>query len=184
MKILTLALVLAGSLTAQIDQPPPRATVEADNLSCTFSIQLRSMPVIRVNSPIPRPINQPLPDYPIAMRIHAVTGDVKLRLKIGPDGAVENITVLSADNSVFESVTKAAVNNWRFSETLRNRRRSPVEVDYTFEFRMLFEEDDGVVTRPNLEETKSANQTLVPTVTSVTPAADAPVAPAAPAAHL
>jgi hypothetical protein len=31
---------------------------------------------------------------------------------------------------------------------------------------------------------KTANQALVPTVTSVTPAADAPVAPAAPAAHL
>jgi TonB family protein len=133
---------------------------------------------------MPRPINQPLPDYPIGMRMHGVTGDVKLRLKIGPDGAVENITVSSADNPVFESVTKAAVNNWKFAETVGNRRRVSVEVDYTFEFRMAFDEDEELAKPPIPIERKPANQALVPTPASVTPAADAPVAPATTAAHL
>jgi TonB family protein len=153
------------------NHPLPEASQDAACLGITFSVQLRSTPVLRVNSPIPRPINQPLPDYPIGMRIQGVSGDVKLRLKIAPDGTVESITVVSADYPAFESVAREAVSNWKFSETLENRGRVPVEVDYTFEFRMLFDTDEEKATRPYSNQIKPANQALLPTTMTVTPPA-------------
>jgi TonB family protein len=113
------------------------ASADAIYLNCTFSVQLQSKSVIARNSPVPRPTRQVLPEYPIGMRIQAVSGSVKLRLTIAADGTVDQINVLTAANPTFEAAAKEAVRNWKFSETLENPARAPVEVDYTFEFSIV-----------------------------------------------
>lgn len=54
-------------------------------------------------------------DYPNEARAKGVTGEVLLRVRVGPGGAVEEIQVAKAEpGGIFEEAAQRAVRSWRF----------------------------------------------------------------------
>ena len=54
-------------------------------------------------------------EYPSSARAKGVTGEVLLRVMIGPGGAVEDVQIARADPAgVFEEAAQRAVRSWRF----------------------------------------------------------------------
>ncbi|MBY0226261.1 MAG: TonB family protein [Hyphomicrobium sp.] len=63
----------------------------------------------------PNAISRPHPPYPSTARASRIEGSVVVRYTVSPSGSVTGVSVLSASPpGVFNSVTVAAVRNWRF----------------------------------------------------------------------
>jgi protein TonB len=60
------------------------------------------------------------PEYPSAARASRLEGTVILNVQIGKDGHVENLSVISATNSLFVESSLNAVQQWVYSTTLLN----------------------------------------------------------------
>ena len=64
----------------------------------------------------PRLLREVAPVYPASARNSGATGVVTVRILVGADGSVEDVTVVdSSDNSAMDSSVVTAVNKWRFS---------------------------------------------------------------------
>ena len=64
----------------------------------------------------PRLLREIAPVYPASARNSGATGVVTVRILVGADGSVEDVTVVgSSGNSAMDSSVVTAVNKWRFS---------------------------------------------------------------------
>lgn len=64
----------------------------------------------------PRLLREVAPVYPASARNSGATGVVSVRILVGADGSVEDVTVVgSSGNSAMDSSVVTAVNKWRFS---------------------------------------------------------------------
>ncbi len=69
-----------------------------------------------------------MPEYPASACRDKVTGTVRLRVRIAPDGSVRETKVIEGDTR-FSSVSEAAVRRLRYLPTLLNG--TPIEVETT-----------------------------------------------------
>src|SRR5688572_24113623 len=67
---------------------------------------------------LPRPLVQPLPEYPVKMRAEGVTGEATVRFTLGRDGGISQIRVTKSSQPEFGQAVMAALQNWRFSPAL------------------------------------------------------------------
>jgi TonB family protein len=74
------------------------------------------------------------PSYPEHLRTAGVSGTVALAARIGIDGLVEDIRVVSATDPAFASAATEAVSRWEFDATLLNCVPMPVDVSVTVSF--------------------------------------------------
>ena len=64
----------------------------------------------------PRLLREVAPVYPASARNSGATGVVSVRILVGADGSVEDVTVVgSSGNAAMDNSVVAAVNKWRFS---------------------------------------------------------------------
>lgn len=64
----------------------------------------------------PRLLREVAPVYPASARNSGATGVVTVRILVGADGSVEDVTIVgSSGNSAMDSSVVTAVNKWRFS---------------------------------------------------------------------
>lgn len=64
----------------------------------------------------PRLLREVAPVYPASARNSGATGVVTVRILVGADGSVENVTVVgSSGNGAMDNSVVTAVNKWRFS---------------------------------------------------------------------
>ena len=61
------------------------------------------------------------PEYPEAARQLHIQGPVVLEAKVGKDGAVQQLTVVSG-NSMLSTAASDAVSQWRFKPLMENGR--------------------------------------------------------------
>jgi len=113
---------------------------DAIYLRCTFSVQLQSTPLKKINASLPRPAKQTLPNFPMDMRLRGESGYANLRLRIGKDGKIDNVTVSGATNIAFEAAAREAVRGWKFLPAQENGQPVAVEMDYNFEFHLVIPE--------------------------------------------
>ena len=71
-------------------------------------------------------IKHPAPKYPAIAKSARIQGTVVLQAIIGKDGAVRNLTVVSAASPLLVSSATDAVKQWVYQPTLLNQE--PVEV--------------------------------------------------------
>jgi TonB family protein len=74
------------------------------------------------------------PSYPEHLRTAGVTGSVNLAARIGIDGLVEDIRVLSATDPAFATAATDAVSRWEFDATLLNCVPMVVDVNISVQF--------------------------------------------------
>ena len=64
----------------------------------------------------PRLLREVAPVYPVSARNSGATGVVTVRILVGADGSVEDVTVVgSSGNGAMDNSVVTAVNKWRFS---------------------------------------------------------------------
>lgn len=85
----------------------------------------------------PRPTSRVQPDYPARARASAITGFVTLSLRVGADGAVQDVRVLEAQPSgVFEAAAIDAIKQWRFEPAQYQGAPVAVRVRQTLRFEL------------------------------------------------
>jgi len=77
-----------------------------------------------------KPTKKVLPVYPDVLKHAGISGTVKVRVIIGPDGTVRDVEARGGGAIFIDSVTKA-LKQWRFMPTAEHQRVS--EVTVTFE---------------------------------------------------
>jgi protein TonB len=84
----------------------------------------------------PEPISRTAAAYPSRARAKNVEGEVVLRLRVLPDGRVEDVKVVEArpEGWDFEAAAVAAVRGWRFSPATYEGRPVAVVVTQTVRF--------------------------------------------------
>jgi TonB family protein len=74
------------------------------------------------------------PAYPGCLAAQGVSGTVSLKARIGTDGTVEDVEVVSTPHPDLGHAAADAVRQWEFSETLLNCRPLPVSMSVTINF--------------------------------------------------
>jgi protein TonB len=75
------------------------------------------------------------PEYPEPARQQQIEGPVALEVRIGPDGAVQDIKVLSGAPLLAEAATDA-VKQWRFRPLTVDGRQMEMQTKVTLNFRL------------------------------------------------
>jgi hypothetical protein len=94
----------------------------------------------------PRKIRDARPYFPSALRGTAPEGTVELEARIGPDGYIADVRLLSDAQPDLAQSAIAAVREWRYTETLLNC--TPVEVLMTVTVRFNPPPDPPAAPRP------------------------------------
>lgn len=82
-----------------------------------------------------RPVSRPAPRYPSAARRNRTEGFVRVRLRVDPDGRVEDVVVVESEPpGVFDRVALEAARRYRFEPATRNGQA----VESTLEQRIVF----------------------------------------------
>lgn len=90
------------------------------------------VPDISAPDVVANPISQPQPRYPQRALEAEKEGTVRLRITIGPDGAVTDAQVVSSrPPGWFENAALAAVRNWRYQPSGRT-----IQTDVEIEFKL------------------------------------------------
>lgn len=84
----------------------------------------------------PRLVRKVSPDYPNVPRRAGMGGTVVLRAVIGPDGGVEEVTVVRASNRLFVDAAIAAVRQWRYTPALQSGKPVRVWFEAVVEFKI------------------------------------------------
>lgn len=84
-----------------------------------------------------RPLVRPPPDYPVGLIDQEIEGRVVASLLVTASGQVEDVTIRSATDPLFEQAVRAALKRWRF-EPARTASGQAVSsrVQIPFRFKM------------------------------------------------
>jgi TonB family protein len=140
MRITTTFLVVSAFLCVSAVGAPSEKMVDAATLQAEYGVTVRSHPVSQGAMMFPTPRTQTIPDYPLEMRSHAVSGIVILRVAIGTDGTPRLKEVIRSSQTEFEHAAREAIRSWLFEPAQHDGRPTAVEVDYTFEFKINIDE--------------------------------------------
>lgn len=89
-----------------------------------------------VDSP-PQPMSRVAPSFPSRARSKGITGYVTVSMLVGPDGSVQDMSVLEATPSgVFEESAMAALRQWRFQPATYEGRNVATRVRQTLRFEL------------------------------------------------
>lgn len=83
----------------------------------------------------PRPVYQPAPVYPAALRSRKIEGVVSIIFVVGADGRVANAKVEKSTDPAFEKPALDAVRKWKFEPGVKEGRkvsfkmRAPIRFD-------------------------------------------------------
>ena len=100
----------------RIDQHGTPASVAPDPAA-----QPAQAPVAAVGSREPRAVSAPAPDYPASALRAGASGEVLLRIEVGPDGRPGEVSVVSGSrNRALDRAAVRAVRRWRFEPAMRD----------------------------------------------------------------
>jgi len=137
----------AGDATAPPDFPGFPETVGRRGLEPIIPGSGPEIPVHRENNPRNGPVRRGgdimeamlvhriQPEYPRAATILHISGTVLLRARIGTDGLVRELEVISG-NPILADAALAAVRQWRYQPTRLNGQPVEVETEITVTFVM------------------------------------------------
>ncbi len=145
--------------------PRPEDLARAVEFGLPYAIEVRTKPVEKGLTPLPVPKRQPLPEYPLELRRHGVSGIATIRARIDVKGAVREVLVIRASRPEFAAAARKAVSAWSFDPAMDEGKPVDCAMDCTLEFRIL---DDEV---PN--NSPEATPGIVPPVTP-SPSSGAP----------
>ena len=102
-----------------------------------FSICVSAQTIIRDAVPLPTPIVQSLPTYPVSVRKHGGAGVIKVHLTVTDRGRVKinRFTKTEVNEPELELAVRKAIEGWKFLPAERNGKKVSCELEYTFEFR-------------------------------------------------
>lgn len=89
--------------------------------------------VPRVQS-LARPLTQPMPAYPAALRSRAIEGTAAVRFYVDEEGRVRLPEVIEATTPEFAEAALAAVAQWRYEPPLAGGRRVVASDHWAFQF--------------------------------------------------
>ncbi len=84
----------------------------------------------------PAPIKTVAPKYPESAKKDTLEGSVYLKVLIGKDGAVANVTVLKSTNEVFNASAIEAIKQWMFKPPTIKGEPVTTEVVVPFKFKL------------------------------------------------
>lgn len=92
--------------------------------------------VLRVGGNIraPMKIKDVRPSYPGYLAVQGVEGTVQLKGRIGTDGMIDDLEVVSTPHAELATAAMDAVRQWEFTETLLNCQPVPVSIGITVNF--------------------------------------------------
>jgi TonB family protein len=96
----------------------------------------KSLDGTQLDAPL-KAISTPFPDYP--QELHAVTGKVRTRFDIEPDGRVSNATVIGSPNAALAALALQAIMRWKFEQPLVGGKPTRISAAHQFVFKL---EDD------------------------------------------
>ncbi|MCD9006904.1 energy transducer TonB [Luteimonas sp. XNQY3] len=110
----------AAPVAAPVDQAPaPPVTTAATDLATS----------------VPRPVSTQPPEYPRASMRRGERGDVLLRVKVGADGRVDGVDVVSSSqHRRLDRAAVSAVRRWRFEPAMRDGQPVAGELQIPFSF--------------------------------------------------
>jgi TonB family protein len=76
-----------------------------------------------------KPLKKVVPMYPEVLKHAGISGTVRVRVMIGPDGTVKDVEARGGGAIFIDSVTKA-VKQWRYSPTGEHQRVSEITVSF------------------------------------------------------
>ena len=77
----------------------------------------------------PKPVKKVLPLYPDVLKHAGISGTVRVRAIIGPDGTVKDVTPMGGSPVFIDAVIKA-VKQWRFPPTGEHQRLAEISVSF------------------------------------------------------
>jgi TonB family protein len=87
------------------------------------------LPVSSQESELIKPSKKVVPAYPDVMKHAGISGTVRVRVFIGPDGTVKDVETRGGSAIFVDAVTKA-VKQWRYLPTGEHQRVSDVTVSF------------------------------------------------------
>ena len=133
-KILSLLIFLL--LSQVVDAQLSDKEVDKKCLNCPISVSLRSVPPHATNNRLPRPTFEPLPEYPISMRLIGASGRVSARLSVRGDGTVSGYSIIDSSAVPFAKAVESAVARWKYSSDKEDSPLAAAEFTYVFEFKI------------------------------------------------
>lgn len=123
---------ILGGVPSTAPPPPPPPPVQA----AAPPAKAATLNVLRVGGAVEaaRVISAPPPDYPVLAKSARVEGTVRMKAVIGPDGHIENLSVVSG-SPLLISAAMDAVKQWTYRPTYLNGKAVKVqtEIDVKFE---------------------------------------------------
>ncbi|MGD0310676.1 MAG: energy transducer TonB [Acidobacteriota bacterium] len=98
------------------------------------------IPRVPLGAPLPEPMRQPLPEYPIKMRSQGIEGLVKVTVSIDESGVIDKVSVKEATSVEFESAVKEAISLWSFRPAKRGNEPCKSVVEFEFQFKYPMDE--------------------------------------------
>jgi len=77
----------------------------------------------------PKPVKKVLPVYPDVLKHAGISGTVRVRVTIAPDGTVKDVSPLGGGAVFVDSVVKA-VKQWRYLPTGEHQRVAEISVSF------------------------------------------------------
>jgi TonB family protein len=135
MKTIVSFLVFCSALSVAVADMP---FLFAHDISVRIALKSR---LSEYRQQFPRPISQPLPEYPMKWREEGVTGEATLRFTVTERGAITGVQAIKSSQKEFADASLAAVKKWTFLPALAADRKSPIAME--LEYLILFERFDG-----------------------------------------
>jgi TonB family protein len=82
------------------------------------------------------PTKQPLPEFPMRMRVAKITDEVVVSFTVEADGAMSGIKILKHSQKEFDEAVLEALKLWRFSPTKNGDKPVPTTLEYVIRFAM------------------------------------------------
>ena len=109
-----LPVILPAAAQVQALVPEQAAAVVAE--AATVAVMAAAKAAARAGQAVPRLLREVAPVYPASARNSGATGVVTVRILVGADGSVEDVTVVgSSGNGAMDNSVRTAVNKWRFN---------------------------------------------------------------------
>ena len=86
------------------------------------------------------PTKQPLPEFPMRMRLAKITDEVVVSFTVEADGSMTGIKILKHSQKEFDEAVLKALKMWRFTPTKNGEKAVPTTLEYIVRFAMHDEE--------------------------------------------
>ncbi len=101
-------------------------------------------PALGIYSPDPTS-SLALPDIPVTALINTVHNSVVIGFRIGADGKVAAVKVVSTSDPILGAASKKVVESWQFTPAKSTRDDKPVAVDIQCRFDITFSENAALI---------------------------------------